>query len=115
MDELFDLLSDRYCRAVLAYLRDAEEDRTSIWELATEIHDGSHRKKDPVVVQLRHSTIPRLADADAVDYSPNSGLVYYRGHDELERHWMLLREFIGPKPGRRTPTEPAPSDPVPSE
>lgn len=85
VDELFDLLSDRYCRAVLAYLRDAEEDRTSIWDLATEIHDGSRRGKDPVVVQLRHSTIPRLADADAVDYSPNSGLVYYRGHDELER------------------------------
>lgn len=91
VDELFALLADRHCRAVLSYFRNAQEDRMPTWDLANEIRDES-RGQTQAVTQLRHSTIPRLADAGVVDHNPSSELVHYRGHTELEALLDALEE-----------------------
>ncbi len=91
-DELLTVLADRRCRAVLAYFRHSSADVASVQELANELkkHD---RRGDQVTLVLIHSVLPRLADADVIDYDGRSDTVRYRGDPDLERLAELIAEF----------------------
>ena len=86
-DAVFDALADGQRRALLAYLLDASEATTE--ELAAVIEGqatGPRRGGDgsTPVVRLHHVHLPKLADADLVDYDQSSGLVEYVGGSEIE-------------------------------
>lgn len=84
LDELLPLLADQHCRATLSYFRDSPEDVTPVLNLANEISKEDHGGTEQIVLDLHHSVLPRLADADAVDYDARSQTIRYRGHTELE-------------------------------
>lgn len=84
VDELLPLLADDDCRSVLQYFRDATADEYTVQEIAREITTQRHESEQKTAARLHHSVVPRLADADIVDYDADLNLVRYRGHDELE-------------------------------
>lgn len=83
-DELLTLLSDEYCRATIDYCRDSSEDVVSIGDIADELGRKGHSGADRIALQLHHSILPRLADADVVNYDAETNTTRYRGHAELE-------------------------------
>lgn len=86
VDAVFDALADDHRRDLLAYLRDASE--ASVEELATFVQrqaDGARRGNDgnDLAVRLHHVHLPKLADADLVEYDRNAGRVEYVGGSEI--------------------------------
>lgn len=83
IDAVFDALADDHRRELLAYLRDASE--ASVEELAS-IIDGQAdgvRRGDDLAVRLHHVHLPKLADADLVEYDRSAERVEYVGGSEI--------------------------------
>lgn len=91
-DELLTVLADHRRRAVLAYFRNSSDDVASVQDLANELKKHDHRGDQPTLTLL-HSVLPRLANADVIDYDGRSDAVRYRGDDELERLAAHIAEF----------------------
>ena len=55
-------------------------------DLYTSIQEQTHPDKDEtdIAITLHHSTLPKLADTDLLDYDPRSKTVRYCGHTEAE-------------------------------
>lgn len=100
-DSRFDVLGDQRRRAVLRYLDD-HEDPVSLSDLADHLvledqaedrgtlascGDALLGKRRRVQISLRHSHVPKLADADAVefDYETNTVSLCERGAKLLAR------------------------------
>lgn len=84
LDDYLTLLADQRCRETLAYFQDAPTDVVSVQTLANEISKEAHGGPDQVAVHLHHSVLPRLADADTIDYDVRTQTVRYQGNAELE-------------------------------
>lgn len=83
-DELLTLLADHHHRVILSYVRSASADVVPVQDLTAEIHSHDPAQSDRLDLRLRHSALPKLDDAGAVDFDPDDGTVRYRGHPELE-------------------------------
>ena len=84
IDKLLNALADPYCRSTLAYLQEASNSVVSVQDLANELNKDDHGGTTQVSIELHHSTLPRLADVDAVEYDSNTHTVRYHGHPQLE-------------------------------
>lgn len=84
VDELLTVLADRHRRAVLAYFHDSVEDVASVADLANAIEKQNHGGTEYLTATLHHSTLPKLAAFDVLNYDTSEGMVRYRGHPELE-------------------------------
>lgn len=78
-DAVFDLLSHRRRRLVVEHLSDGESE-TGLRELAgaidsEEMDDESAAPTDRIALTLHHVHLPRLADADLVDYDAETNTV----------------------------------------
>lgn len=91
-DEWFRILADRECRYVLYYFRESGTEVASVAELARHIgeHDDYTRSGDTnrLELSLYHSKLPKLADADVIEYDARSKTIRYDGHP-------LLEEWVG--------------------
>lgn len=92
LDELLSLLADCHCRATLQYFRESGKNVASVQDLANEISKKDHGGTERVTIQLQHSVLPRLADADVVDYDARSRTIRYYGRSELEGLSECIRE-----------------------
>ncbi|WP_158057374.1 DUF7344 domain-containing protein [Halorussus halophilus] len=89
-DEWFSVLADRECRYVLYYFSESDTSVASVAELAEHIgdHDDYHRSdSDRLELSLYHAKLPKLAEADVVEYDARSKTVRYHGHPILEE-WV---------------------------
>ncbi|MXV63126.1 ArsR family transcriptional regulator [Natronorubrum sp. JWXQ-INN-674] len=99
-DAAFDLLADRRRRAVLRFL-DENEDPVSLSDLADHLtleEDGRENgtlascgdallgTRRRIHISLRHTHVPKLAGADAVEFDPGSNTVALRETGESLLH-----------------------------
>ena len=101
IDEALRLLADRRRRQVLGYLRAHGDGAVSVDELAAAIADGTSSSgeghEDAVhrtAIELHHAHLPKLADADLVDYDAADAAVRYRSHATVEDLLGLVSESL---------------------
>jgi DNA-binding transcriptional ArsR family regulator len=96
LDELFEILADSHRRRILAYLADADDDVAAFSELIEHVADdsaGESTDKERLAVSLYHTHLPKLADANVVEYDPRSEVVRYRGGDVVSDWVELARSY----------------------
>lgn len=79
-------LTNKHCRFVLHYFRNASEDNSfaSLEDLSTAFARENDEDEDRAAVHLHHIALPKLSDVGVVDYDAQSKTVRYHGHSELE-------------------------------
>ncbi|MCU4743728.1 ArsR family transcriptional regulator [Halobacteria archaeon AArc-m2/3/4] len=82
--EFLTLLADHHRRIVLSTLRNSADDVATVRELAIEVSGRGSVGEERAILELRHSTLPRLADSGVVEYDERSETVRYQPHCGLE-------------------------------
>ena len=87
----FELLSHSYRRYVLHFLATSSEGVSNRRELATIVSEAVHEERgspedelDQIVTELHHIHLPKLADANVLDYDSRTGYVRYWGEPTIE-------------------------------
>jgi hypothetical protein len=81
------LVADDLRRSAIRHLMRADGDRISIDALADQLVADEAcpaTRSDSVALQLRHASLPKLADAGVVVYDTDDGTVEYRSADRVE-------------------------------
>ena len=92
IDVLLEALADPQRRGILAALAEADDNVAAFSDLIDRVvaREGvSERSRDRVATGLFHRHLPKLADADLVEYDARSETVRYRGGPVAER-WLEL-------------------------
>ena len=86
LDGVLNALSHRHSRGVCAYFRYYSTDEASVHDIVQFILEQSERDHDEtnVTVSLYREILPKLRDADYIDYDAWSETVRYRGSEALE-------------------------------
>lgn len=91
IDEAFRLLADRRRRQAIRYLQAHGDGAVSVDELAAGIADlesaagdGGEDAVRRTAIELHHAHLPKLADADLVDFDVVDATVSYRSHAVVE-------------------------------
>lgn len=85
----FDVLSHRYRRDVLRFVAEADDGTATVGELGAHLVERAAERTDEpprcdrIMNVLHHVHLPKLADADVVDYDARSQVVKYRQCDRL--------------------------------
>ena len=94
-DRLFSALATERSRGVVDYFRESGDTVASTEELAAHVADrqpvADRPRSEHVAVRLHHFDLPKLADADVLEYDPRSRTVRFRGHPLLEEGEALHR------------------------
>ncbi len=97
LDELFRVLADGQRRRLLAYLDRTEDDVAAFSELVEHAADESvavsNEDRERVAVNLHHNHLPKLEDANLVEYDPRSETVRYRGGPVVNEWVELARTY----------------------
>jgi DNA-binding transcriptional ArsR family regulator len=96
LDELFQVLADENRRRVLAYLADTDDGVAAFSELLEHVADdsaGESSDNDRLAVSLHHNHLPKLADANVVEYDPRSQVVRYRGSRVVSDWVRIARSY----------------------
>lgn len=91
LDELLSVLADSDRRTVTAHLRETPTDTATLDELATVLATHSTLDRGRIRMQLHHTHLPKLAEIAGIDYDPDTKIVSYHGHPELESLLDTLR------------------------
>lgn len=97
LDAILSLLANDQRRDVLKYLDEMADDVTSLDDLVAHLvrvegeRTGQLPSHDHVEVTLFNVHIPKLADAEVVEYDERSRQLRYWPHERLE-HWLALVE-----------------------
>ena len=83
VNELLTILSNRHCRAVLAYFQDQPTETVSVGALERTLGAQPNLEPAHVGVHLHHHALPRLEDADMLEYDPAERVVHFDGCPEL--------------------------------
>lgn len=95
LNVIFGLLGDDHRRYLLYYLRgmdgavaefEAAVNAVYKYEAAGADTDD-HASWEEIRIELHHTHLPRLADAEIVDYDPRHGTIRFTGHPALEE-WV---------------------------
>lgn len=89
IDALFELLADRWRRAVLSELAARDKNRVTLEELAASVDDRVQESSssDQAAIRLHHVTLPQIAKTGLISYDAANGRVEcHRGE--------LLRDFL---------------------
>lgn len=82
-EEVFDILSNQRRRHTLHYLHQGDEEvdlnelsrQISAWENGVEPEEITHRDRKTVYTALRQTHLPKMDDADVVNWDPNRGYI----------------------------------------
>jgi hypothetical protein len=94
-DDIFDLLSDERRRYAIHYLRETSDgvstlddltETVAAWETDTTQSDVPDDFCKRVEASLHHTHLPRLDDANIIDYDARSGSIRYWGQPVLEEY-----------------------------
>lgn len=92
-DELLGLLADGYRRATLLYFHESPADVASVSDVAGAISERHQQDPDRIAARLHHSTLPKLVEADVLEYDSRSSRVRYCGHPGLDALFDALDEL----------------------
>lgn len=94
LDRSFDALADGRRRALLRHLSETDGDAASFAELVDHVAGrGTAPDVDRVAASVFHVHLPKLAEADLVEYDDRNRTVRYRG-DELVEAWLERVERV---------------------
>lgn len=84
--ELFEILADHRSRYVLSYLKNTYHKAASRDELASHIstQDPDSAPEERIAIALHHTVLPKLEDAELLEYDSQDAFVQYCGHPKLE-------------------------------
>ncbi len=94
-DDIFDLLSVERRRYAIHYLSEVPDgvatlddlsEQVAAWETDTAVADVPDDFRRRVEASLHHTHLPRLADANVIDYDARSESVRYYGQPVLEEY-----------------------------
>jgi hypothetical protein len=90
IDNSFDLLGEPLRRYIIDYCASATE-RVFEFDALVDYLDRkqpAHGKdREDIAIELHHQHLPKLADADVIEFDPRSGTLRYLGDDRLEE-WI---------------------------
>ena len=88
--EALRLVADKRRRTVLQELSGNDTTPVTVDQLVADLAGGEDPVEDrrPIALELRHSHLPRLADAGVIEYDASADTVRYHPHEGVER---LLR------------------------
>lgn len=97
LNNVFRLLADERRRAVLRFLLGANRTTASTDEVVAHLleRDGGLGDEEALEIQLRHTTLPKLADAGVIARDERVGRIEYRGPAILESCLDLAGEYDG--------------------
>lgn len=101
LDDIFEILSHPERRELLYLFTEADEDLTSLDEVASQLSDRvtRHRAHAPdrthLQVSLQHVHLPKLADLGLVEYDERREECRYRSDPTVEDWLELARQFEG--------------------
>jgi DNA-binding transcriptional ArsR family regulator len=96
-DTLLQVVADPDRRAILRHLHATDSRSIAVDDLARAIesHEGAtDSDAAQTVIELRHTHLPMLADANAITYDRGRESVAYRGDDDLEALLEFLAERL---------------------
>ncbi|GGM67127.1 DNA-binding transcriptional ArsR family regulator [Halarchaeum rubridurum] len=99
-EEVFDLLSNSRRRHTLHYLRREERpvelrelsEQLSAWENDVAPGAVTHKQRKRVYTALRQTHLPRLDDADVIEYDANRGVVEPGNLEDVELYLDVVPE-----------------------
>ena len=103
LDEVFELFSHDRRRALLYLLQESDGEPLWTTNLAVQLArfeaeetDDPHDLAEEIVVSLRHSHLPKLADSGVIDVDSTMTTLTYDGDDRVEDliQWTRLREDL---------------------
>ena len=103
-DQAFDLLGDDQRRRALTVLRESDEvvsldrlaEATAACAEGVDPDDVTPDQRERTATMLHHSHLPRLDDAEVVQYDPASGTVELTGVvEQLDPYLELVEEHSG--------------------
>ena len=87
LDALFEILADERCRTLLYVFTESTDEEFGLDDLVDDVRkresDQRHaaEPKRRLRIDLHHRLLPKLADADIVDYDRETNVVRYRTDD----------------------------------
>jgi DNA-binding transcriptional ArsR family regulator len=85
LDESLRLLADHNRRAIIRELRRSSEEVRTFEELINRLHDdGQDTERAALAIKLRHTHLPKLAEAGLLEYDRRSGAVRYDPDERVE-------------------------------
>lgn len=83
---LCSVLADTHCRQVLDYSRATETDVATLDELVEHAvaSDDTTTDRERTAVRFHHVTLPKLADAEVLEYDPRQRDVRFTGDANIE-------------------------------
>ncbi|GAA0652566.1 DUF7344 domain-containing protein [Salarchaeum japonicum] len=105
-EDVFHLLSNRRRRHTLHYLRQRDGEQVDLRELSQQLSawengvppaEITHRDRKTVYTSLRQTHLPKMDDANVVDYDPN------RGHVEPAEEFEDVEVYLDVVPEQEIP------------
>jgi len=96
-DLLLRTVADPERRAILRHLHATDSRAVGIDELAEELEAREHppgSEGSRAMIELRHSHLPMLADANAIEYDRGRDFVAYCGDDRIEDLLSFVSERL---------------------
>lgn len=85
LDEYLRLVAHRHRRGVIRELRRSADNTTTFEELINRLHqEESETDRAALVIELRHTHLPKLADHELLEYDRRSGAVRYQPDERVE-------------------------------
>lgn len=98
LDKVFELLANPRRRLILSYLSETAADAVDFADLIAEVvaretdSETDAERYEAVAIELRHTHLPKLADAGLVDYDERSRTIRFYGHPLLEAYLELAED-----------------------
>lgn len=92
VSDFLPLLADSSCLETLRQLRDRPSEVTNIHDLASDLPERSHVWSGDPNLRLYRVILPNLADANLVEFDPDSQTVQYGVHGPFVRRLDRIDE-----------------------
>lgn len=98
-ETLLRVVADPTRRAILEYLRTADEETVAVETLSEALTahgrpDDSQNQRSQTAIELRHTHLPMLANATLIAYDREDEIVTYRGDERVEALLAFITEKL---------------------
>lgn len=90
LDPLLSILRDPLRRRTVLFCASASDRMLEFDDLVDHLARGDGqsaeaRTREEIAIDLHHRHLPKLAEAEVIEFDPHSGIIRYLGSDKLER------------------------------
>lgn len=92
LDSLLTILQDPLRRRTVRFCASASNRMFEFDDLVNYLARGDRlseeaRDREEIAIDLHHRHLPKLAEAEVIEFDPNSGKIRYLGSDQIQR-WI---------------------------